>query len=73
MLMAVTQRRLLEREERLYHAFCKFDLNHDGKISESELKEVLKTHSEAECKALMHAADFNHDGSVYFCVLLSAL
>eukprot|EP00823_Brevimastigomonas_motovehiculus_P003162 TRINITY_DN190_c0_g2_i1.p1 TRINITY_DN190_c0_g2~~TRINITY_DN190_c0_g2_i1.p1 ORF type:complete len:601 (-),score=191.27 TRINITY_DN190_c0_g2_i1:171-1973(-) len=55
------QRKLCAKEERLYEAFCKLDLDFDGKITKSEIERVLGKDAAPE---IMLEADKNHDGII---------
>jgi len=62
LLMTAVQRKLNGKEERLWEAFNKFDLNGDGKITKDEIEKVLgKTPNAAE---LIAEADINGDGTI---------
>jgi len=61
LLMTAVQRKLLAKEERLWDAFRKLDLNGDGKITKDEIKKVL---GEEAANELIAAADTNGDGDI---------
>jgi len=62
LLMTCVQRKLNNKEERLWEAFRKFDLDGDGKITIDEIEKVLGPNSGA--KELIAEVDKNGDGSV---------
>jgi len=55
-------RKLVAKEERLWDAFCKLDLNGDGKVSVDEIAKVIGDRKKAE--ELIAEVDQNHDGTV---------
>jgi calcium-dependent protein kinase len=65
LLLASVQKKLAAKEERLWQAFCKFDKDLDGTITEDEIAQVLSI-SPAEAKALLLEVDANGDGVVDF-------
>jgi len=60
LVMTSVQRKLQNKEERLWEAFCKFDKDHDGTITATEIAEVLKVSLE-EAEALIKEIDTNGD------------
>jgi calcium-dependent protein kinase len=65
LLLAVVQRKLLAKEERLWQAYCKFDRDMDGKLTAKEVAEVLQI-SLAEAQALIKEIDLNGDGVISY-------
>jgi len=63
LVMTSVQRKLQNKEERLWEAFCKFDKDLDGSITASEIAEVLKV-SKTEAEALIKEIDKNGDNVV---------
>jgi calcium-dependent protein kinase len=61
LLMTAVQRKLLAKEERLWDAFRKLDLNGDGKITKDEIRKVL---GEEAANDMIAAADTNGDGDI---------
>jgi len=61
LLLTVIQRKLTNKEERLWAAFRKMDLNGDGRVSVEEIQTVLGAQNARE---LIAEADKNNDGSV---------
>jgi len=61
LLMTAVQRKLLAKEERLWDAFRKIDLNGDGKITKDEIRKVL---GEDAAHDMIAAADTNGDGDI---------
>jgi calcium-dependent protein kinase len=55
------QQKLLSYEERLWAAFCKLDVNHDGKITAAEIRSLLPGENADE---LIKEADTNGDGEI---------
>ena len=65
LLLTCIQKRLAAKEERLWEAFCRLDLNNDGKVSVEELKQVL-VRNERDAKELMREVDVDGDGMVSY-------
>ena len=65
LLLTCIQKRLAAKEERLWEAFCRLDLNNDGKVSVEELKQVL-VRNERDAKELMKEVDVDGDGMVSY-------
>jgi len=63
LVMTSVQRKLQNKEERLWEAFCKFDKDLDGSITAAEIAEVLKV-SKTEAEALIKEIDKNGDNMV---------
>jgi len=61
LLMTCVQRKLNAKEERLWSAFCKLDLDADGTITKAEIEQVLNT---KDAQALIAEVDKNGDGKV---------
>jgi len=64
LLQTAVNRKLVAKEERLYEAFCKFDLNGDGRVSLDEIAIALGDASKA--KELIAEVDVDGDGSVSY-------
>jgi Ca2+-binding EF-hand superfamily protein len=64
MLNAAIFRRVCAKEERLWRAFQKLDVNHDGSITVDELRQALGSNNDKDTEELMKDADINHDGVV---------
>jgi len=56
-------RKLIAKEERIWLAFCKLDLNGDGRISRDEIKQVLGKQDE-DVLEMLKEADADGDGSI---------
>jgi len=65
LVMTSVQRKLGAKEERLWTAFCKVDLNGDGKISAQEIEQVLGEHGDS-VKQMIAEIDKNGDGEIDF-------
>jgi calcium-dependent protein kinase len=63
LVMTSVQRKLQNKEERLWEAFCKFDKDLDGSITASEIAEVLKV-TKAEAEVMIKEIDKNGDSTV---------
>jgi Ca2+-binding EF-hand superfamily protein len=63
LVMTSVQRKLQNKEERLWEAFCKFDKDLDGSITASEIAEVLKV-TKTEAESLIREIDKNGDNVV---------
>jgi len=59
--LTCVQRKLIAKEERIWAAFCKLDVDGDGKITTKEIQQVLGTE---DAKALIDEVDKNGDGEV---------
>jgi len=70
LLLTAVQKRLAAKEERLWEAFCRLDLNQDGKVSVEELKQVL-TRNEHDARELIKDVDVDGDGMVSYEEFLS--
>ena len=70
LLLTCIQKRLAAKEERLWEAFCKLDLNNDGKVSAEELRQVL-VRNERDAKELIKDVDVDGDGMVSYEEFLS--
>jgi len=62
LMMTCVSRKLQNKEERLWEAFCKLDLNGDGKITAEEIASVVEDKDKAA--ALIAEVDKNGDGVV---------
>jgi len=62
LMMTCVNRKLKNKEERLWEAFCKLDLNGDGKITAQEIASVVEDKDKAA--ALIAEVDKNGDGVV---------
>jgi calcium-dependent protein kinase len=62
LLLTCVQRKLNEKEERLWVAFRKLDLNGDGRVTKEEIEKVLGPKSHAA--ELIAEADVDGDGTV---------
>lgn len=62
MISVVVQRKMSNKEERIWEAFCRFDLNGDGLISREELQEIFS--GEEAIDELIDSVDQNKDGCV---------
>jgi len=62
LMMTCVSRKLKNKEERLWEAFCKLDLNGDGKITAQEIASVVEDKDKAA--ALIAEVDKNGDGVV---------
>jgi hypothetical protein len=56
--------RLSAKDERLHHAFRRLDKDGDGKITLTELSQVLSSESEAGIAEYMREADLDHSGAI---------
>jgi hypothetical protein len=56
--------RLSAKDERLHHAFRRLDKDGDGKITMTELGQVLTSESEAGISEYMKEADIDHSGAI---------
>lgn len=65
LVLTSVQRRISAKEERLWIAFSKIDLNRDGLIQAEELSSVLGEDL-AEAAAMIRSADKNNDGLIDF-------
>ena len=63
-LMFIVQKRLDQKEERLFQAFRQFDLNGDGHITAAELQHVLANNNSNEIAKLIMEVDKDGDGTV---------
>jgi len=61
LLMTCVQRKVNAKEERLWNAFCKLDLNGDGRVTKEEIEQVLGA---ADAKTLIAEVDKNGDGTI---------
>jgi calcium-dependent protein kinase len=64
LLQTAINRKLVAKEERLYEAFCKFDLNGDGRVTLEEIAKALGDPSKA--KELIAEVDVDGDGTVSY-------
>jgi len=64
MKLTTVHRKLVAKEERIWLAFCKLDLNGDGRISRDEIKQVLATKQDADVLAMLKEADADGDGTI---------
>lgn len=62
MLMTAVNRKLMNKEERLYNVFTKMDLNGDGRIDREELTKLLKCDNAVD--SMIQEADKDGDGMV---------
>jgi len=60
LLMTAVDRKLREKEERLWDTFKRLDLDGDGRVSAEEIEKVLGP----QAKALIAEADVNNDGFI---------
>ena len=67
-LAATLQKKMYLKEERLYEAFCNFDLDGCGKITKEELMNVLKSDpsQENEIENIIKSIDKNGEGSINY-------
>ena len=67
-LAATLQKKMYLKEERLYEAFCNFDLDGCGKITKEELMNVLKSDpsQEKEIENIIKSIDKNGEGSINY-------
>ena len=67
-LAATLQKKMYLKEERLYEAFCNFDLDGCGKITKEELMNVLKSDpsQESEIENIIKSIDKNGEGSINY-------
>ena len=67
-LAATLQKKMYLKEERLYEAFCNFDLDGCGKITKEELMNVLKSdpNQESEIENIIKSIDKNGEGSINY-------
>ena len=67
-LAASLQKKMYLKEERLYEAFCNFDLDGCGKITKEELMNVLKSDpsQESEIENIIKSIDKNGEGSINY-------
>lgn len=63
LVLTSVNRRLCNKEERLWAAFCKLDLNGDGRLSPEEI-EIAMGENSAAAKRLIAEADLDGDGTV---------
>lgn len=63
--MTSVQRQLSAKEERLWNAFSKVDLNRDGKLTAKEIEQVLGVDA-ATVAAMIKEVDVDGDGEVDF-------
>lgn len=67
---AAINERVLQNNEFLKQAFCRFDMDSSGKISAEELKKVLedgeREHNDEIWKEIVRQADKNNDGEIDF-------
>lgn len=63
LVLTSVQRKLAAKEERLWEAFCKFDVDLDGTITTAEMAQVLGI-DETEAGALISEIDKNQDGKI---------
>jgi len=61
LLVTCVQRKVNAKEERLWNAFCKLDLNGDGRVTKDEIEQVLGT---TDAKNMITEVDKNGDGSI---------
>jgi len=61
--LTCVHRKLVAKEERIWSAFCKVDLNGDGRLSKEEIAKVLGQEGE-DLAALIKEADKDGDGSI---------
>jgi len=62
LLATCVQRKLNAKEERLWNAFCKLDLNGDGRVTKEEIEQVLGRGADA--LTLIGEVDKNGDGTI---------
>ena len=65
LLMTSVGRKISAKEERLWEAFSKVDLNHDGKLSAAEIQQVLGGDA-AEVAQMIKDVDIDGDGEIDF-------
>lgn len=78
LLMTCVQRKLNAKEERLWEAFCRLDLNGDGKISKNELASVLGGSNNdssvyGDFSELIREVDTDGDGMVDYQEFLNSM
>jgi Ca2+-binding EF-hand superfamily protein len=61
LMKAAVIRKIGAKEERLWRAFQKIDVNNDGSISLDELRKALGQNDKVTAE-LLQEADLNHDG-----------
>jgi len=61
LLVTCVQRKVNAKEERLWNAFCKLDLNGDGRVTKDEIEQVLGA---TDAKTMISEVDKNGDGSI---------
>ena len=67
-MLARVNRQISAKEERLWNAFRRLDLNGDGKVTTDELQQVLGDEDAAE---LIKEVDSNNDGVIDYDEFLS--
>jgi len=65
LMLSSVQKKLSAKEERLWVAFCRVDVDHDGKVTAAEIEKVLGEDYES-AKAMIAEVDTNGDGSIDF-------
>jgi calcium-dependent protein kinase len=65
LVLTTVQRKMSAKEERMWAAFCKLDLNRDGLLTIEELSSVLGEDI-AEAQAMLKTVDKNGDGQIDF-------
>lgn len=68
LIMTTVQRKLLNKEERLWQTFCKLDQNGDGKISKAEIEAAL---GKGKADEIINEVDKNGDGIIDYDEFLS--
>ena len=63
-LVAALDRKLLEHQKNIWWAFCKYDLDGDGRITAEEMRAVLGTETRESVEAMISEFDVNGDGFI---------
>ena len=63
-LVAALDRKLLEHQKNIWWAFCKYDLDGDGRITAEEIRTVLGIETRESVEAMISEFDVNGDGFI---------